>query len=114
MIATPVTLIGLLRTVGIYWTQQSLAENAREIQDSAREFYDRAAKFGEDLAKVGRGLTSAVNAYNSAIGSYQGRVIPAGQRLEALKVADNSPRKLKSGTTVDGNVRVLSTTVKEE
>jgi DNA recombination protein RmuC len=90
-----------------------MAENAREIRDTAREFYDRAVKFGDHLAKVGRGLTSAVNAYNSAIGSYQGRVLPAGQRLESLKVTDAS-RKLKSGATVDGNVRVLSTIVEEE
>tara|TARA_B100000214_G_scaffold202041_1_gene146395 strand:- start:96 stop:1295 length:1200 start_codon:yes stop_codon:yes gene_type:complete len=114
LIATPVTLIGLLRTVGIYWTQQSLAENAREIQDSAREFYERAAKFGEDLAKVGRGLTSAVNAYNSAIGAYEARVIPAGRRLESLKVADNSPRKLESGKSIEGGVRLLTTAVEEE
>ena len=114
LIATPVTLIGLLRTVGIYWAQQSLAENAKEIQNTAREFYERAAKFGEDLAKVGRGLTSAVNAYNSAIGAYEGRVIPAGRRLESLKVTDNSSRKLESGKSIEGGVRLLTTAVEEE
>lgn len=107
LIATPVTLIGLLRTVGIYWQQQSMAENALEIQKTAREFYDRAAKFGEDLAKVGRGLTSALNAYNAAVGSYDRRVLPAGRRLEELKVADNSPRKLAGGNPVEGGVRII-------
>jgi len=107
LIATPVTLIGLLRTVGVYWQQQSMAENAKEIQETAREFYDRAAKFGEDLAKVGRGLNSALNAYNAAVGAYDRRVIPAGRRLEALKVADNSPRKLSGATQIEGNARSL-------
>ena len=49
LIATPVTLIALLRTVGIYWQQQSSVDNSREILESAKEFYDRAAKFGQTL-----------------------------------------------------------------
>ncbi|MAS88582.1 MAG: DNA recombination protein RmuC [Euryarchaeota archaeon] len=114
LIATPVTLIGLLRTVGIYWQQQSMADNAEQIHKSARAFYDRAAKFGGDLAKVGRGLTSAVNAYNSAVGSYDRRIIPAGRDLEKMRVADSSPRKLPEGSAVDSTVRNLKNLPAEE
>ncbi len=104
LIATPVTLIGLLRTVGIYWQQHSAVENSREILDSAKEFYDRAAKFGDDLSKVGNGLTTALNAYNRAVGSY-GNVIPSGRRLEALRVADGSSRKLPEIREIESKAR---------
>lgn len=94
LIVTPVTLIALLRTVGLYWQQQSMAENAKEIHSRAREFYDRVSKFSHDLAKMGRGINTAVGAYNDAVGSYDGRVIPSGRRLEELKVTEGAQRKL--------------------
>ena len=116
LIATVAPLLGLLRTVSVYWQQQSMAENAQEIQQAARELYERSAKFGEDLAKIGRGLNSATNAYNSAVGSYDRRVIPAGRRLETLRVADNTARKLEVIESVDGTARIPENTgsVEEE
>ena len=110
LITTPVELLGLLRTVNIYWQQQSMTENAHEIQQAARDFYERSAKFGEDLAKMGRGLNTAVNAYNAAVGSYDRRVIPAGRRLEGLRLADSSARKLESTKPVDGTARIPENT----
>ena len=110
LITTPVELLGLLRTVSVYWQQQSMAENAQEIQQVAREFYERSAKFGEDLSKMGKGLNTAVNAYNAAVGSYDRRVIPAGRRLEGLRVADSSARKLESGNPVEGTARIPENT----
>lgn len=94
LLATPTTLVALLRTVAIYYQQRTLAENAREIADTARELYDRAAKFGEDLAKTGRGLKTAVDAYNSAVGSFERRFLPMGQKLENLKVTEQARREL--------------------
>ena len=94
LLATPTTLVALLRTVAIYYQQRTLAENAREIADTARDLYDRAAKFGEDLAKTGRGLKTAVDAYNSAVGSFERRFLPMGQKLENLKVTEQARRKL--------------------
>ena len=110
LITTPVELLGLLRTVSVYWQQQSMAENAHEIQQAARDFYERSAKFGDDLAKMGRGLNTAVNAYNAAVGSYDRRVIPAGRRLEGLRVTDSSVRKLESANPVDGTARIPENT----
>lgn len=107
LIATPVTLMALLKTVAIYWNQVSMAENAKEIQSAARYFYDKAAKFGEDLAKIGRGLTSAVSGYNDAVGAYDGRVIPAGEQLKKLKVAEGAPRDIS-----EGKPRIVSASVR--
>jgi DNA recombination protein RmuC len=94
LLATPTTLVALLRTVAIYYQQRSLADNAREIADTARELYDRAAKFGDDLARAGRGLKTAVDAYNAAVGSFERRFLPMGQKLENLKVTEQSRREL--------------------
>lgn len=107
LIATPVTLMALLKTVAIYWNQVSMAENAKEIQSAARAFYDRAAKFGEDLAKIGRGLSSAVSGYNDAVGAYDGSVIPAGEKLKKLKVAEGAARDI-----TDKNPQLVSTSVR--
>lgn len=110
LIVTPVTLIALLRTVGLYWQQQSMADNAKAIHAQAREFYDRVSKFSHDLAKMGRGINTVVGAYNDAVGAYDGSVVPSGRRLEELKVADGLQRKLADlpESTVPRTVKQLS------
>ena len=116
LIVTPVTLIALLRTVGLYWQQQSMAENAKEIHSRAREFYDRVAKFSHDLAKMGRGINTVVGAYNDAVGSYDSRVVPSGRRLEELKVTEGSQRKLAElpATAIAHTVKQIATSSEEE
>lgn len=84
LIATPTTLLALLRTVAIYWQQHALTENARRIAEFAREMYERGATFGAHLDKVGRGLEDAVDAYNRAVGSFERRFLPMARKLEEL------------------------------
>ncbi|MHC4381099.1 MAG: DNA recombination protein RmuC, partial [Planctomycetota bacterium] len=84
LIATPVTLLALLRTVSLYWRQESLAKNAREIASLAQEYHNRMRKFTEHMAKAGKGLHGAVRSYNDAVSSYSRRVLPQGRRLEEL------------------------------
>ncbi len=84
LIATPATLVALLKTVYYGWRQESLAANAREISDAARELYDRLRVFADHLAGVGKGLTGAVAAYNKAVGSFEARVLPQGRKFETL------------------------------
>jgi RmuC family len=83
LIATPTTLIGLLRAVHYGWRQELIAESAREIAETGRELHRRLAVFAEPFAKVGRQLGSAVVAYNDAVGSFDRRVVPQLRRIEA-------------------------------
>ncbi len=86
MIATPTTLIAMLKTIGYAWSQESVAENAREIHRAATELYDRLSTAGSHLDKVGRSLSTAVGAYNSLVGSLETRVLVSARRLHELEV----------------------------
>jgi DNA recombination protein RmuC len=107
LIATPVTLIALLRNVGLYWREEKLARNAREISDAARELHSRIQTFQGHLAKAGRGLDSAVREFNSAIGSYEARVLPQGRRIEELSAIE-SARALPEPVQIETQVREIS------
>ncbi len=108
LLATPTTLVALLRTVAIYWQQRSLADNAAAIAGAAQELYERAAKFSEELAGVGRGLKQALDAYNRAVGSFSRRLLPMGRRLDEMQVAEQSKRELAAPEPIDDEVRRLS------
>lgn len=106
LLATPATLIALLKAAAYGWRQEKAAKNAEEITTQARELYDRVTGFAEHLAKIGPALDNATKAYNSAIASLETRVFPQGRRLEelgakgnktlpaALPPADQTPREL--------------------
>ena len=106
LIATPTTLVALLRTVAIYWQQRALAENAAEIASVAGMLYDRAAKFGAELTGVGRSLQGAIEAYNRAVGSFDLRLMPMARRLEEMKVAETRRRDLETPPGVDASARL--------
>jgi DNA recombination protein RmuC len=87
-LATPTTLISMLRTVQYAWQQQALSDNARAVFDLGRELYDRLSGLGRHLDKVGRSLTSTVGAYNQAVGTLETRVLVSARKLSALGVVD--------------------------
>ena len=86
VLATPTTLIALLRTVAYAWTQQTLADNAREIHELGRDLHERLSTMGGHLDRVGRSLTASVSAYNRAVGSLENRVLVSARRFSDLGV----------------------------
>jgi DNA recombination protein RmuC len=86
MLATPASLIGLLRSISLSWDQQKQTENSRKIAEAARELYARVATFTGHFEAIRDGLEKANNAFNKAAGSYERMVRPSGQRLLELGV----------------------------
>jgi DNA recombination protein RmuC len=84
LIATPTTLVGLLRTVELGWRQERIAEEAQEIATAANELYGRVGTFLGHLSKAGRQLNSAVGAFNDSIASAETRVLPQLRRIQEL------------------------------
>ena len=84
MLATPASLIALLRSVSISWRQHSQTESAREIAAAAQELFTRIAKFTEHFEKIRSGLEKANGAFNDAVGSYERMVRPSGEKLLKL------------------------------
>ncbi len=104
LVTTPVTMLGLLRTVALYWQQHALAEGAREIYDVSRELYKRMATMVEHFSKVGGHLEKAAASYNDTLRSYRSRVLPQGRRLDELKVADTLQNALPEPSEVQHNI----------
>jgi DNA recombination protein RmuC len=84
LLATPASLIALLRSVSVSWQQHAQTENAQQIAEAATELYSRVVKFTEHFEKIRSGLERANSAFNDAAASFQSRVRPAGERLADL------------------------------
>ena len=98
LLATPRTIVVLLRTIRVAWQNENASETAQAVLAVAAELHERLLKFADHLAKVGRGLDSAVKAYNQGVGSYGSRVMVSARRLESMAPAKESLPELPEVT----------------
>jgi len=107
VLATPTTLIALLKAIFYGWRQQHLARNAQEISALGRELYKRLSDMSGHLISVGKNLNQAVGAYNKAIGSLESRVLVSARKFETLHAAPEG-ETLESPTPVEQITRSIS------
>src|SRR6185503_14334059 len=89
VLATPTTLIALLRTVAHGWRHESLADQAREIHRVGRDLHERLSTMTAHVDNVGRSLNAAVGHYNASVGSLESRVLVSARRFADLGVTDD-------------------------
>ncbi len=97
LLASPTSLIGLLRTISYGWRQEALADGARAVCDLGRELHGRLSTLAVHVDSVGRSLDKAVDHYNAAVGTLESRVLVSARRFNDLQVTDDdliSPRQI--------------------
>ena len=104
VLATPTTLIGMLRAVAYGWRQAALAESANEVFRLGRELHEKLGLLGNRFDKLGRALRTSVNAYNETIATVEGTVLVRARKFRDLKVSD---KELPGPTQIDEPVRQI-------
>lgn len=113
ILATPTTLIALLRAVSYGWRQEQLAENAKDISDLGKELHKRIADLGGHFQKLGKHLGNAVDSYNQAVGTVERRVMVTARKFKELGVV-SSKQEIEDLDPIDKNPRSLSTLASSE
>ena len=107
ILATPTSLVALLRAVGYGWRQEQLAENAEHIKTVGEELYGRLQTFTEHLHKLGKSLDSGMKHYNSAVGSFDSRVLPSARKFNEMGIS--ADKKIAQPNQVETAVRQIET-----
>ena len=105
ILATPTSLVALLRAIAYGWRQEALAENADKIRQLGEDLYKRLATFGEHLTKLGKNLGSSVDSFNKTIGSLERQVIPGAKKLHELGIQTH--KQLDTPEPIEKAIRSL-------
>lgn len=105
MLASPLSLIALLKAIAFGWQQDTIAKNAQEISELGRSLYDRIAKLAEHFESVGRSLAKSVQCYNQAVGTLETRVLVTARRLKDKGVTGSE--EFREIETIDQTPRML-------
>jgi DNA recombination protein RmuC len=111
VLATPTTLIALLRSAAYLWQQEKITQNARQISELGRELYDRLKTFLGHFQALGSSIEHAVESYNKAVGSMEGRVLPSARKFKELGAATG--KEIPELEPVDEVPRALEAPEKE-
>ncbi len=87
VLASPSTLLAVLKSVAFTWRQDVLTDNARELFELARQLYERMGTLGENVGKLGSSLKSSVDRYNSMVGTLEARILPTARKLNAMEAS---------------------------
>lgn len=105
MLATPTSLVALLRAVAYGWRQEKLAENAEKIRDVGEAMYSRLVVFTDHLTKLGASLSSSVTTYNKAIGSFTAKVLPGARKFNELGI--EAKKQVATPEQIDQGIRQI-------
>ena len=113
-LATPASLIALLRSVSVSWQYHSQSENARTIAEAAQQLYKRLGTFLGHFDKIRTGLERANKAYNAAVGSYESSIKPSGERVNKLQTGETEGKELPAVEPVAEVLRTLPAPAEDE
>jgi len=108
VLASPMNLIGLLRTVAFGWRQEDVSENARQIAELGKKLYEAVQKFGEHYDTIGKRLAQTMDAYNKSVGSLETTFLPTARKLKDMQVVDAITKPIAEIVPIDATIRAPS------
>lgn len=107
ILATPTTLISLLKTVAFGWQQEKLTENARKISELGKELFERLSTMGQHINTLGRDIERSTHTYNKVVGSLERRVFSSARKFKDLGITQKDQNKNLTVTHIDSTTRTL-------